>query len=329
MRHTASRKRLFVVILLAAFALALAVPVEAAPKKSQYTYLIGSTPQFAPIVAAVHKGFYKKLGLNVKLKHFTSGGVAAQSFIAGRGDFVNTGDWPAVRTWLQTKGKIVGVHPSAHYTELSVVVSKKGIKSAKDFIGKTMGVWLGTTSEFFAAKYLDANGVKLSDVKYKNVKPAEMVVALDRGDLDGFTIWQPFGWRSVEVSGAKKVHILSTGKGFFTEYMVTSARKDLIDNDFDAVTALIKGTMQGAEFSAKNLDEAAKIVGKEFKVPADKARRMIAVMNMDVSYTSQFRKDMDSLNNFMISKGKSKAKVDWGKLFDSRGLKSVSPKLIK
>ena len=329
MRHTASRIFGFALILLAAFALAVAVPAEAAPKKSQYTYLIGSTPQFAPIVAAVHKGFYKKLGLNVKLKHFTSGGVAAQSFIAGRGDFVNTGDWPAVRSWLQTKGKIVGVHPSAHYTDLSVVVSKTSIKSAKDFIGKTMGVWLGTTSEFFAAKYLDANGVKLSDVKYKNVKPAEMVVALDRGDLDGFTIWQPFGWRSVEVSGAKKVHILSTGKGFFTEYMVTSARKDLIDNDFGAVTALIKGTMQGAEFSAKNLDEASKIVGKEFKVPADKAKRMIAVMNMDVSYTAQFRKDMDSLNNFMISKGKSKAKVNWGKLFDSRGLKSVSPKLIK
>lgn len=329
MRHTANRMFGFVLILLVAFALAAAVPAEAAPKKSSYTYLIGSTPQFAPMVTAVHKGFYKKLGLNVKLKHFTSGGVAAQSFIAGRGDFVNTGDWPAVRTWLQTKGKIVGLHPSAHYTELSVVVAKKSIKSAKDFIGKTMGVWLGTTSEFFAAKYLDANGVKLSDVKYKNVKPAEMVVALDGGDLDGFTIWQPFGWRSVEVSGAKKVHILSTGKGFFTEYMVTSVRKDLIDNDFDAVTALIKGTIQGAEFSAKNVDEAAKIVGKEFKVPADKAKRMIAVMNMDVAYTQQFRKDMDGLNNFMISKGKSKAKVDWGKLFDTRGLKSVSSKLIK
>lgn len=329
MRHTANRMFGFVLILLVAFALAAAVPAEAAPKKSSYTYLIGSTPQFAPMVTAVHKGFYKKLGLNVKLKHFTSGGVAAQSFIAGRGDFVNTGDWPAVRTWLQTKGKIVGLHPSAHYTELSVVVAKKSIKSAKDFIGKTMGVWLGTTSEFFAAKYLDSNGVKLSDVKYKNVKPAEMVVALDGGDLDGFTIWQPFGWRSVEVSGANKVHILSTGKGFFTEYMVTSVRKDLIDNDFDAVTALIKGTIQGAEFSAKNVDEAAKIVGKEFKVPADKAKRMIAVMNMDVAYTQQFRKDMDGLNNFMISKGKSKAKVDWGKLFDTRGLKSVSSKLIK
>ena len=200
---------------------------DAAPKKQKYLYLMGSTPQgTTPIVVAVKKGFCEKLGLDIDMKMFTSGGVAAQSFIAGQGDWVVTGDWPAVRTWLSTQNNadpIVGLFPAAQYTDLSVVVSKSSITKAADFKGKTMGVWLGTTSEFFAAKYLDLQGVPLKDVTYKNIKPAEMVVALDRGDIDGFTIWQPFGWRAEEVSG-KKVHILSTGKGFFTEYMVTSTR---------------------------------------------------------------------------------------------------------
>jgi ABC-type nitrate/sulfonate/bicarbonate transport system substrate-binding protein len=328
MQEIMSWKRLAALGLAAFFTLSFGTGVIAAPKKSQYTYLIGSTPQFAPIVVGVNKGFCKKRGLSVKFKLFTSGGVAAQSFIAGRGDFVNTGDWPAVRTWLKTKGKIVGLHPSAHYSDLSVVVAKSSIKNAKQLKGKKIAVWLGTTSEFFAAKYLDANGIKLSDVSFVNVKPAEMVVAIDRGDVDAFVIWQPFGWRSVDVSGSK-VHILSTGEGYFTEYMVTSARKDFIDNDPDAAKAMIQCTMEGAEYARKNLDDASAIVGKQFKVSAATAKRMIKVMNMDVAFTPTFKKDMDDLNKFMISKGKSSAEVDWNKLFDYRTLKNISSGLVK
>ena len=84
---------------------------DAAPKKSKYLYLMGSTPQgTSPIVVGVKKGFCKKLGLNIDMKLFTSGGVAAQSFIAGQGDWVVTGDWPAVRTWLKTQD-LYSPHP--------------------------------------------------------------------------------------------------------------------------------------------------------------------------------------------------------------------------
>ena len=191
-----------------------------------------------------------------------------------------------------------------------------------------MGVWLGTTSEFFAAKYLDAHGISLKDVTFKNINPAEMVVALDRGDIDGFTIWQPFGWRAEEVSG-KKVHTLSTGKGFFTEYMVTSARKSLLKDDPDAVAAVIKCTQQGADYVTSHVDEAAQIVGAHFKIPVDQVKQMIVVQNFDPTYDADFRKSMDELNAFMTSKGMSKETVNWSKDFDPGGLKSVDGSLAK
>jgi NitT/TauT family transport system substrate-binding protein len=305
---------------------------DAAPKKQKYLYLMGSTPQgTVPIIVAIKKGYCKNVGLDIDMKMFTSGGVAAQAFIGGQGDWVVTGDWPAMRTWMTTKDNadpIVGLFPAAHYNDLSVVVAKSSITKAADFEGKTMGVWLGTTSEFFAAKYLDANGVPIKDVTFKNIKPAEMVVALDRGDVDGFTIWQPFGWRSEEVSG-NKVHILSTGKGFFTEYMVTSARKSLLKDDPDAVSAVIKCTGQGAEYTSSHPDEAAQIVGAQFKIPAEQVKKMTMVQNFDPTYDPDFRKAMDELNAFMMSKGESKEQINWSKEFDPGGLKSVSASLVK
>ncbi|TFH42577.1 MAG: ABC transporter substrate-binding protein [Lysobacterales bacterium] len=303
----------------------------AGPKKDKYLYLTGSTPHFFAPVTAVEKGFCKDMGLNVEIKKFTSGGVAAQSFIANQGDFLDSGDWPAVRTWLLTDGKddpIVGLAQDAHYGDLSVVVARANIKSGKDLKGKKIGVWLGTTSEFFAALYLDRNGVALNEVEFVNVKPAEMVPALDTGDLDAYVIWQPFGWKSLEVSG-DKVHILSTAKGYFTEYVLISTRKSILDNDPDAAKIMIECIKKGADYAAKNPQDAANIVGEFFKVPADKVLEMINVITPQANNTVQMRTDLDKLNNFMISKEKSSKKIDWNKHFDNRGLMSVSPSMVE
>ena len=313
--------------LAAVLAVLASASAVAAPKKSEYLFLTGTSPHFAAIVMGVRKGFCEELGLNIKFKQFTSGGVAAQSFLAGQGDFVNTGEWPAVRTWLLTNGEVVGLQSTWTEGELMVIVTDKDIEGPQDLKGKKLGVWLGTTSEYFAGVYLDKNGIDLSEVEFINVKPAEMVIALAQGDLSGFFVWQPHGWRSVEVSG-DDVKILEDGDKYIASYMITSGRKGMFDEDPDAVTALIDCTRKGGEYTTQNIDEAAEIVGKEYKVPPELAKRMIEAARLDVKYTPQFRTDLEGVNNFMKSKGKSEADVDWSMHFDPRGLKSVDPALV-
>lgn len=333
MRHT--NKRCFhaaaSAALSALFAASLVSTASAAPKMDKYVYLMGSTPHFYAPVTAIEKGFCKDMGLDVEIKKFTSGGVAAQSFIAGQGDFLDSGDWPAVRSWLLTEDKedpIVGMAQDAHYGDLSVVMSKAGITEGKQLRGKKIGVWLGTTSEFFAALFLDAHGVGLDEVEFINVKPAEMVPALDSGDLDAYVIWQPFGWKSMEVSG-DKVRELSTADGYFTEYVIVSTRKSLLDNDPDAGKVMIECMRKGADFAAKNPEEAAGVVGNFFKMPADKALEMMNVITPQPNNTAQMRSDLNKLNEFMISKGKSSKQLDFGKHFDDRALKAVDPALVE
>ena len=314
--------------LVAVLALLTAASTVAAPKKSEYLFLTGSTPHYAAIVMGVRKGFCEELGLNIQFKQFTSGGVAAQSFIAGQGDFVNTGEWPAVRTWLVTQGDVVGLQSTWREGELMVVVTGADIEGPQDLKGKKVGVWLGTTSEYFAGVYLDRNGIDLSEVEFVNVKPAEMVIALAQGDLAGFFVWQPHGWRSKEVSG-DDVKILEDGDKYIASYMVTSARKEMFDEDPDAVTALIACTRRGGEYARENIDEAAEIVGKEYKLPPELAKRMIEAAELNVTYTPQFRNDLEGVNNFMKSKGKSESDVDWDAHFDPRGLMSVDAALVE
>lgn len=315
----------------AVFAATVVSTASAEPAKDKYVYLTGSTQHFFAPVTGVEKGICADMGLNVEIKKFTSGGVAAQSFLAGQGDFLDSGDWPAVRSWLATQDAddpIVGMAQDAHYGDLSVVMSKAEITDGAQLRGKKVGVWLGTTSEFFAALFLDAHGVGLDEVEFVNVKPAEMVPALDGGDLDAYVIWQPFGWKSLDVSG-DKVRELSTADGYFTEYIMVSTRKSLLDNDLDAAKTLIQCMQKGAEYAAANPDDAAAAVAKFFNASVDDTRRIMGVITPQPNNTAQMRSDLNNLNEFMISKGKSDKPLDFGKHFDNRALQAVDAGLVE
>jgi ABC-type nitrate/sulfonate/bicarbonate transport system substrate-binding protein len=326
-------KRVFSMVCIVGFFFFIATlstfgPADAGPKKSEYLYFVGSTPHFTPVVIAAQNGYFKENGLNVKVKTFTSGGMAAQSFAAGQGDFVCSGDFPAARMWAASKGGIIGIHQAITMRDLSVIVTTSDIKKGAQLKGKRIGYFAGTNSEFFAAKFLAVYGLKFKDVILKNLRPPEMVVALDRGDIDAFIVWQPFGWRALKVSGSK-VHILETGAKYFANHMVISTRKDIVENDADAAIAEIKGMVKAVDYVNNNLDGAVKIVGDFFKIPYPDVKKFLVSMELGLAYDKALRNDMDEVNNFMMTKGKSKAPIDWKNQFAPQFLKAVNPKYVE
>jgi NitT/TauT family transport system substrate-binding protein len=320
---------MIVVLSILAFTATLMVcgSATAAPKKSEYLYFVGSTPHYTPMVIATQKGYFKQYGLNVKIKTFTSGGMAAQSFMAGQGDFACTGDWPATRMWAKAK-ETIGLHQITGLSELNVMVTRSDITKGSQLKGKRLGYFLGTASEFMATKFLTSYGLTMDDVTLKNIPPTEMVVALDRGDLDAFAVWQPFGWRALKISG-KKVHILTTGVGLFTSHMMVSTKRKLVQTDPDACVAEIRGILKALDFMNDNLDESTKIVADFFKIPFDDVKRFILGMDFGVAYSKKMRNDMNEVTGFMIKKGKSKGPIDWQNSFAPQFLKTVNPKYVE
>lgn len=307
---------------------AFAQSANAAPKKAEYVFLMGSSPQYAPNIVGVRKGFCSKLGLNVNFKLFTSGMVASQSFLAGEGDFVNTAEWPALSLWRTTAGRVVGIQPTIRSFGVEVVVAKSDLKTPADLKGKKIAVWMGTTSEYFAKLVLNKYQIPVADVQFVNVQPVEMISAMDKGDVDAFVMWQPTPWRSLEVSGSK-VHFIENSEKYYSSYQITSARKELFDSDPDAVKAFLICTRQGGEYAKANPDEAAKIVSQEIKTPVELVRKMFDLMDLTVPYDGRFRKDMEGVNNFMMAKDTSPHRVDWDKEFDQRPLRDIDPALAQ
>lgn len=282
-------------------------------KLSQMDIYIGTTPHFGNVIVGAEKGFFEKEGLPVKITNFASGSVAADAFKTGKGSIIVAGDLPSIRLWQLG---FVGICPQAHYNSLSIIVAKNTIKKPADMKGKKVGVLLGSTSEYFIKLYLAKGGMKPSDIQMINLRPAEMVTGLARGDIDAFVIWQPFGWRALEA--VKDAHILTTGKGYFEEWEAVSTSKDYAANHHAELLAFLRGMDAAGKWIPKNLDEAAKVVAKQIRFDDVKiTRNMLERIDWNIAYTPGFRSDMDGVAGFVGNK------IDWNTMFDSRFLKEL------
>lgn len=290
-------------------------------------FFIGTTPQFASIFVAENKGYYKEFRVDMEVKIFTSGSAAAEGFRAGKGEFVNCGDWPSTRLWERGEG--IGISPLCYYTKMSCIAGKTGLNKPADLKGKKVGVWLGSTSEYFVLLYLASAGLGLKDVEVKNLQPADMVYALDRGDIDAFVIWEPFCTQSTTKVSKGKVHTMSYGTGFFTEWMINSVSPAFAKEHPDAVVGVLKALHKASKFIKDNPDETNSIVAKRLKLEESLAKDLMPRMTFDLKFSKAFRKDMGSLAEFMMNKKVLSKPIDWKSVFDPSFLKKVDPSLVE
>lgn len=296
-----------------------AVASAQSKKLERMAISIGTTPHFGNVVVAHEGGHFKKHGLETDLTVFASGSVATEAFVSGQGNVVISGDLPALRLW--TKG-FIGITPQASYDQLSVIVARKELTKPEDFKGTKLGVLLGSTSEYFAGLFLASAGLTLSDVDLVNLQPAEMVTGLASGDIDGFVIWQPFGWRAEKA--IQSAHIVTTGAPYFHEHQMVTTSKEYAESHEDELVAFIKGMRDAGDWMGENSDEAAGIISKFLRVgDPDVVLQMIKVIDFSPAYTPDFRKNMEALAEF------AKVDLDWNTMFDARFLKKVDPALVQ
>ena len=288
-------------------------------KLQEMSIFIGTTPHFGNVIVGAEKGFFENEGLPVKVTNFASGSTAVDAFRAGQGHLVVAGDMPSLRLWKQGG---IGLCAQANYGELSIIVAKKSINNPADLRGKKVGVLVGSTSEYFAKLYLASGGLDYKDIDVINLRPAEMVTGLVRGDIDAFVIWQPFGWRAVEADS--NAHIVTTGAPYFHEWEMVNTMPEYAKSHAEEIVAFLRGLDAAGKWIPTNLDEAAQIVAKSLRMDdVAVAKRMLEKIDWNIAYTHKFRSDMDRIGNFVG------IPVDWNKMFDAKFLAQLGPAYVE
>lgn len=149
-----------------------------------------------------------------------------------------------------------------------ILIGSSGISSASDLKGKTIGTFQADTLEVLPYDYMTAAGIPFAeaDIKYFNSSP-ELAAAFINGAIDAVSHIEPYATQCLkERSGST---ILTDGLDLYGKGYadcVLAARTPLIEENPDAVKAVIKAMMTAQLATEKNtLSTLEETVGKYYK----------------------------------------------------------------
>jgi NitT/TauT family transport system substrate-binding protein len=226
------------------------------------------TGSFAVLSAGIEKGFYKEVGINLKMSTGRGSGDAVKK-VAGGGSMFGDGDMSAVMLARVKENAPVkclfywqGRHPSSVF-----VLASSGIKTFKDLAGKTLATTPGNSNRNYFPITARLAGLDANTVKWVVVDPTTMPSLLVNKKVDGvpyFTENASFVRPQVEAIGDKLVVIPYADYGFDIYSYCTYTRDDVLKQNPDLVKRFLAATQRSYFWARDNQEEAARIHQKRW-----------------------------------------------------------------
>jgi ABC-type nitrate/sulfonate/bicarbonate transport system substrate-binding protein len=223
----------------------------------------------AAFLLALDNGTFTKAGLDIDTRVFVQSNQKYDSIKAEAVDVdINMGAINAAQ--LHAAGVPIVVLRATAPADVWGVIVRKDSKITKpaDFKGKKYGV-ISLSGTNFGATYLafKTQGVSLMrDVKVSTLPPAGLVTAIENGDIDGGTTFEPFLSSAVKTGAVK--HIFSPGAIYQQKFgepfiaLTVATRKDFLGKNRAAMTKFMTVLEQTMATLPQNQDAAAKAMVK-------------------------------------------------------------------
>ncbi|XGV99529.1 MAG: ABC transporter substrate-binding protein [Leptolyngbya sp. BL-A-14] len=248
---------------------------------------------FTPLHIAIEKGFYKALGLDLKVKVFDTNAQTFPAFTAGQVDGFAPVTSEAIT--LAAKGvdlKIVMVEDNSLGAD--VVMARNSIKSIKDFKGKRIAVEIGGIGHFFVLQILAEAGLTGQDVTLVNTPPDAAAIGYQTGKIDIAYSYSPFSEKAIAAQ--------TDGRVIYSSKQMPTAIVDVylfstkfVQSNPKAIAAFVEGTFKGAEFLKTNRQEGVAIGAKQLKVtPAELDQQLKGIRTPDLSINKAMLGDTSS-----------------------------------
>lgn len=204
------------------------------------------------------------LGYDVSWAEFTSGPPMMEAMNAGAVNFAFTGEPPVI--FAQAAGTpivyVAATNPSPKAVAILQPAAGK-IASLQGLAGKTVGVAKGSSAHYLLVSALNHAGVAYTDVKKVFLQPADARAAFSSGDVDAWSIWDPF-YAGAQSAGAK---LVANGTGLMPNRAFYSSTKDFADAHPDALNAAIDVLNEQEAWEGQHVDQTASNISPSIGLP--------------------------------------------------------------
>jgi NitT/TauT family transport system substrate-binding protein len=222
--------------------------------------------EHAPFYYGVDQGIFEDHGINLTIKAGQGSTKTAQAVGQKQVDF-GWADTPAVLANIDKGVPIKSVGVFLQTTPSAVqVFAGSGIEEPSDLKGKTIAVSAGDAPTTTFPMYLEAVGLKESDVKQQNLDPAGKIAAVLSGKTDGLIGFAHDQGPTIAAKSGKEMRYLrysDAGLNFFSNGLI--ANDETIKNDPDLIKELVAATSES--FAAAEKDPEAAVDAMDGKDP--------------------------------------------------------------
>jgi ABC-type nitrate/sulfonate/bicarbonate transport system substrate-binding protein len=291
---------------------------------------VGGNMNHVPSFVGVEKGIFLKHGIDLKLKVLATGQEMSKALQAGEVQIIGSAfsNYPvAVERGMAARG-VVGMmgDRTARYSDDPVSVwARKGsaITKVEDLAGKKIGTPVGGTADEYLTVLLKKRGVARDKVTFLNVPPGNTVSALQGGSVDAVAVWEPFG-SLVQAKIPDAVQV-ARGGGNVGYYINMAILNDVIDKQPEVVERYVIGVAEAAQYTRKNLDEAAEIATRWAPgLDVEVARKAIRHMTFDPRITPHTVAAWEENVRILIEQKKLRTALPWQQGIELRFIEKVA-----
>ena len=216
------------------------------------------------------QGWLEEEGYDVEWVQSLGSSKANEALRAGAVDFGSTAGSAALLARANgAPQQIIDVVAQPEWAAL-VVPEGSDITSVADLKGKRVAAALGTDPYFFLVQALEENGLSVDDVTVENLIHADGAAALQSGSVDAWSGLDPI-MASTEAAGAT----LFYRDLDLNSYSVLNATEDIIQNNPDAVQAVVDAYERAREWALTNPEETARILAEAAVIDLAVAQKVI------------------------------------------------------
>ncbi|HKP66371.1 MAG TPA: ABC transporter substrate-binding protein [Casimicrobiaceae bacterium] len=139
-----------------------------------------------------------------------------------------------------------------------VVVGRSGMRTMRDLEGKSVAVESGALGAFVLSRALALNGMQAADVNVVHLESNEQPAAFEKGEIDGAVTFDPYRAQFLK-AGGRALFDSTQIPGEIVDLL--AVRASVIDNEPQAIQALLTGWFGAIDYMNRDPIDAAKRMG--------------------------------------------------------------------
>jgi ABC-type nitrate/sulfonate/bicarbonate transport system substrate-binding protein len=290
-----------------------------------YRIAVSTTPLSAPFFVAEQQGLFKKFGLNIQLQLLNGGVKCFEQMLAGDAEFATASETVVMfNSFFRDDFSVLTSFVESDNDLKLLSLTPENYPTIANLKGARIGMIKGSASEFFIDNTLILHSKSLDFIDRVYLEASELVPALQAGDVDIISAWEPLGYQVSQLT-TEPIQVLST-KGLYSLSFNLITKKNLAKKNTEVNARILLALAEAIDLINTAPEHYQQDVSQLLKVPLTQLsyswRDYVFRLSLGNSLVSNLQTQAQwALQNRLVPGGMS---VDFRRVIDTQAFEDMS-----